>query len=124
MKKLLLLLVLILPWHASAADLPPWVNAEVAQKYAEAALIEWAAWSHYPLDRERLASDPLVLARVGNDGTRVVQVVYRDGKGAYFVVLTADNDNTLDVFSCVATVETPEYIAASFMLQILTLLHC
>ena len=114
MKKIFLLLLLALPWPGFASGLPPWVKAEVAQKYAEAALIEWSAWSSHPLERSSLSIPPIVLARLGSDGTKVVQVVYKNSKGAYFVVLTADKDNMLHVFGRVATTESPETIANRF----------
>ena len=114
MKVLLPILLLISSLPAVASGLPKWVNAEAARLYAEAALVEWSAFSYPRLDRDRLSSKPLILARTGSGGEKIVQVVYRAGRGSYVVTMVVDSDGFLRVFGRLATIDTPEVIAKRF----------
>jgi len=114
MKILLSVLLFISSLAATASGLPKWVNAEAARLYAEAALVEWSALSYPQLDRDRLSYKPLILARTGSGGERIVQVVYRTGRGSYVVTMVVDSDGFLRVSGRLATMDTPEAIAKRF----------
>lgn len=114
MRFLLPALLFISSLPVVASSLPTWVNAEAARLYAQAALIEWSSLSYPSLDRSQLSSTPLVLARVGARGERIVQVVYRANRGSYVVTMIVDSDGFLRVHGRSATVETPEAIAKKF----------
>ena len=108
----LLVTYLLACGNTSAADFPNWTNAEVARLYAKAALIEWS--SRYPVERSWLANDPIVLARSGDDGERVVQVIYEAGTGSYVVTLLVNRDNFLEVFGRGASAASPEDLSRRF----------